>query len=58
MWLSAQAPLWLTVDTNDYPLAFMLHDNGHMQALFVDPACRGTGIGAALVRLALRFIQK
>ena len=25
----------------------MLIDNGHMQALFVDPACRGTGIGAA-----------
>lgn len=28
----------------------MLIDNGHMEALFVDPECRGTGIGAKLVR--------
>ncbi|AKM45267.1 acetyltransferase [Burkholderia contaminans] len=48
-----QALLWLAVDTNDYPLAFMFIENGHMQALFVDPACRGTGIGAALVRHGL-----
>ena len=45
-----KAPLLLAVDDNDYPLAFMLIDDGHMEALFVDPACRGTGIGAALVR--------
>ncbi|MDC9822218.1 acetyltransferase [Devosia sp. ZB163] len=48
-----QAPLWLAVDENDYPLAFMLIDGGHMEALFVDPAWRGTGIGAALVRHGL-----
>ena len=48
-----QAPLWLAVDANDYPLAFMLIDEGHMEALFVDPAHRGTGIGAALVRHGL-----
>ena len=48
-----QAPLWFAVDANDRPLAFMLVDNGHMEALFVDPACRGTGIGAALVRHGL-----
>lgn len=48
-----QVPLWLAVDGNDHPLAFMLIDNGHMQALFVDPACRGTGVGAALVRHGL-----
>lgn len=48
-----EAPLWLAVDGGDYPLAFMLIDNGHMEALFVDPACRGTGIGAALVRHGL-----
>lgn len=48
-----QVPLWLAVDANDYPQAFMLIDNGHMQALFVDSACRGTGIGAALVRHGL-----
>src|SRR5690349_7830524 len=33
-----QAPLWLAVDENDYALAFMLIDEGHMEALFVDPA--------------------
>lgn len=48
-----QAPLWLAVDAMDYPLAFMLIDNAHMEALFVDPAYRGTGIGATLVRHGL-----
>lgn len=53
-----QATLWLAVDHKDYPLAFMLIDNGHMEALFVDPACRGTGIGAALVRHGLSLHPK
>lgn len=53
-----QAPLWFAVDANDYPLAFMLVDNEHMEALFVDPACRGTGIGAALVRHGLALHPK
>lgn len=53
MRLLPQVPLWLAVDTNDYPVAFMFVENRHMQALFVDPACRGTGIGAALVRHGL-----
>lgn len=44
-----QASLWLAVDEADYPLAFMLIDEGHMQALFVDPDSRGTGVGKALV---------
>lgn len=48
-----QADLSLAVDEQDRPLAFMLVDDGHMEALFVDPACRGTGIGAQLVRFAL-----
>ena len=48
-----EAPLWLAVDAHDYPLAFMLLDNGHMEALFVDPAYRGSGIGATLLRHAL-----
>lgn len=47
------APLWLAVDANDVASAFMLIDDGHMEALFVDPACRGTGVGAALVRHGL-----
>lgn len=48
-----QVPLWLAVDANDLPLAFMFIDNGHMEALFVDPAYRGKRIGAALVRHGL-----
>ncbi len=31
----------------------MFVESGHMQALFVDPACRGAGVGAALVRHGL-----
>nr|WP_132270332.1 acetyltransferase [Novosphingobium sp. PhB57] len=52
------APLWLAVDENDYPLAFMLIADRHMEALFVDPAWRGTGIGAALVQHGLRLHPK
>ena len=52
------APLSLAVDENDRPLAFMLIDDGHMEALFVDPACRGTGIGAALVQHGLALHPK
>lgn len=49
-----QARLWLAVDANDYPLAFMLIDGDHMEALFVDPLYRGSGVGAALVHHGLR----
>ena len=52
------APLWVAVDENDYPLAFMLIDDGHMEALFVDPARHGTGIGAALVQHGLTLHPK
>lgn len=48
-----QAPLLLAVDMQDDPIAFMLLHGGHMEALFVDPAHRGTGVGAALVNHAL-----
>jgi putative acetyltransferase len=48
------APLLLAVDSDDHPLAFMLLDGSHMEALFVDPAVHGRGIGALLVREALR----
>ncbi len=53
-----QVPLWLAVDGNDHPIAFMLIDNGHMQALFVDPAVRGKGVGAGLVRQGLALHPK
>ena len=45
-----KAPLWLAVDPDDRPVAFMLINDGHMEALFVDPTVRGKGVGAALVR--------
>ncbi|PVM86839.1 acetyltransferase [Caulobacter radicis] len=47
------APMWLAVDDADVAVAFMLLDGAHMQALFVDPEHRGTGVGRTLVALAL-----
>lgn len=47
------APLTLAVDSDDRPLGFMLVDDGHMEALFIDPAVRGLGIGRMLVEHAL-----
>ncbi|PSJ40537.1 acetyltransferase [Allosphingosinicella deserti] len=47
------ASSWLAVDGSDHPIGFMLMDTGHMDALFVDPAVHGTGVGAALVRHGL-----
>jgi putative acetyltransferase len=44
------ASSWLAVDGTDRPIGFMLLEHSHMEALFVDPAVRGTGVGAALVR--------
>ncbi|HEY4374782.1 MAG TPA: acetyltransferase [Burkholderiales bacterium] len=46
-------PLWLAVDRNDGPLAFMALEQGCMAALFVDPAQRGAGVGRMLVEFAL-----
>lgn len=47
------APLWLAVDAEDHPIGFMLLDDTSMEALFIDPAHRGAGIGRALVAHAL-----
>ena len=47
------APLDLAVDENDRPIAFMLLDGSHMEALFVDPAHHGAGVGRLLVEAAL-----
>lgn len=48
------ATLDLIVNEDDYPLGFMLLDDNHMEALFVDPDFRGTGIGRALVEEGIR----
>ncbi|XFC39461.1 acetyltransferase [Stenotrophomonas indicatrix] len=48
-----QAPLIVAVDDQDRPQGFMLIDGSHMEALFIDPDVRGTGIGRQLLQHAL-----
>lgn len=43
------APLWLAVDGEDRAIGFLLMNDSHMEALFIDPRHRGGGIGRALV---------
>jgi putative acetyltransferase len=45
----ASAALWVAEEEDGHPLAFMGLTGGHMDALFVDPAARGRGIGRRLV---------
>jgi len=47
--------LWLAVDNTDAALGFMLLEGSCMEALFVDPLHRGSGIGRALIQHALTF---
>lgn len=47
------APMILAVDDRDRPLGFMLIDNGHMEALFIDPEHRGAGVGAIMIDYAV-----
>lgn len=47
------APLTVAVDGQDRPLGFMLLDGTRMEALFIDPQVRGTGIGRQLLQHAL-----
>jgi putative acetyltransferase len=44
----------LAVDETDRPMGFMLLDGAHMEALFVDPDFRRSGVGRALVEDAIR----
>ncbi|BAX57965.1 acetyltransferase [Burkholderia stabilis] len=48
------APLDLAVDDDDRAIGFMLLDGSHMEALFVDPAHHGAGVGRLLVEEAIR----
>ncbi|MBK0053739.1 acetyltransferase [Stenotrophomonas sp. S39] len=48
-----QAPLLVAADAQDRPLGFMLVDGSHMEALFIDPAARGSGVGRLLLQHAL-----
>jgi len=47
------APMTVAVDENDKPYGFMLIDGAHMEALFIDPDVRGTGIGRQLLQYGL-----
>lgn len=49
------APLLLATGAEDKALGFMLLDHSHMDALFIDPAFRGQGIGKTLVAYALEL---
>lgn len=48
------APPGLAVNEADRAMGFMLLDGSHMEALFVDPESRDSGIGRMLVEEALR----
>lgn len=47
-----QAALTVAIDGDGWPLGFMGMTGTHIDALFVDPACHGRGIGRALVALS------
>lgn len=53
-----EAPLWVAVTEKDEPVAFMLLTGEHMDALFVDPAVRGCGVGKLLIKHALTLAPK
>lgn len=43
------ASLWVAVDAEGRPLGFLGMTGSHVDSLFIDPARRGQGIGAALM---------
>ena len=49
-----RAPLDLAVDETGRAIGFMLLHGSHLEALFVDPDFRGSGIGRGLVEDALK----
>ncbi|AIQ99353.1 acetyltransferase [Pluralibacter gergoviae] len=53
-----EAPLWVAVTEKDEPVAFMLLTGEHMDALFVDPAVRGRGVGKLLIEQALTLAPR
>ena len=53
-----EAPLWVAVTEKDEPVAFMLLTGEHMDALFVDPAVRGCGVGKLLIKHALSLAPR
>lgn len=50
-----KAELWFAVDQDDRPMGFLVMDGDMIDALFVDPAAHGQGIGTRLLALAATF---
>ncbi|MCA1857595.1 acetyltransferase [Massilia oculi] len=42
-------PVWVALDADGRPRGFMGLSGAHVDALFIDPACRGQGIGRRLL---------
>lgn len=53
-WLPGAEP-WVYVDQTVGPLGFMALTGAHVDALFVDPARHGAGVGRALIAHARRL---
>lgn len=51
----SETPVWVAVNADDKPLGFMFLHDGHMEALFIDAAARGLGVGKALLLHALNI---
>jgi putative acetyltransferase len=51
------APLWLAVDANDRPIAFMLIDEGHMEALSSIPRFEDRALAQPWCAMGCRFNQ-
>jgi putative acetyltransferase len=49
----SETPVWVAVNAEDQALGFMFLHDGHLEALFIDAAARGLGIGKALLLHAL-----
>lgn len=52
--LGAIPMLVYAVDAHDSPLGFMGLDGGKIEMLFLDPACRGCGLGRRFIEYALQ----
>lgn len=49
----SETPVWVATNDEDLPLGFMFLHDGHLEALFVDAAARGLGVGKQLISHAL-----
>lgn len=49
-------PMTVAVDASDRALGFMIVDDGSIEALFVDAACHGQGVGKALIEHAIQAL--